>query len=81
MPVDKGSVYVIYEPILGIHTDATGVRIPLTIPLNGLVTIIDGDTDGNPLVQVEWETKALFIFVIDLHSRGKKVPLSEVRES
>lgn len=43
------------------------------IPANALVTLLDGDAEGNGFVKVRFEDKVLSMFAIDLRSRGERV--------
>ena len=46
---------------------------PFTIPANSLVTVVDGDPNGNGLVKVGFEDKVLSMFACDLRSHGVRV--------
>ncbi len=50
-----------------------GHRIPITIPLGGVVQLVDGALNGERWVDVEWESKHLLMFTMDLHDRGEIV--------
>jgi hypothetical protein len=43
------------------------------IDANALVTLVDGDTEGNGFVRVRCEDKVLSIFAVDLRTRGERV--------
>jgi hypothetical protein len=43
------------------------------IDANALVTLVDGDTEGNGFVRVLCEDKVLSIFAVDLRTRGERV--------
>ena len=45
----------------------------VTIEANVLVTLVDGDAEGNGFVRVRCEDKVLSIFAVDLRSRGQRV--------
>jgi hypothetical protein len=46
-----------------------GSRIPVTLPVNALVLLIDGPLDGNRLVEIIWEGKILLMFTQDMRDR------------
>ena len=48
-------------------------RTMVNIPANALVTLVDGDAEGNGFVRVRFEDKVLSMFAFDLRSRGKRV--------
>ena len=50
-----------------------GRRITVQVPIDALVTLIDGPVDGNRLVDVKWEGKKVRMFTIDLRERGEAV--------
>jgi hypothetical protein len=45
----------------------------VTIPANALVTLVDGDTDGNGFVKVRYRDQVTIMFAEDLRSRGERV--------
>jgi hypothetical protein len=48
-------------------------RTMVTIPANALVTLVDGDAEGNGFVRVRFEDKVVSMFAFDLRTRGKRV--------
>jgi hypothetical protein len=48
-------------------------RTTITIPANALVTLEDGDAEGNGFVRVRFEDKILSMFAFDLRTRGERV--------
>jgi hypothetical protein len=78
MPISKGQIFKLHESTLGIHTDPAGSRMPITIPPDALVTIMTAHVNGNPLIEITWETKSMMIFAIDLQNRGERVYGSEL---
>jgi hypothetical protein len=48
-------------------------RTTITIPANALVTLEDGDAEGNGFVRVRFEDKILSMFAFDLRSHGERV--------
>jgi hypothetical protein len=46
-----------------------GSRIPVTLPVNAIVLLIDGPLDGNRLVEIIWEGKILLMFTQDMRDR------------
>jgi hypothetical protein len=45
----------------------------VTIEANSLVTLVDGDAEGNGFVKVRCEDKVLSMFAVDLRTRGERV--------
>jgi hypothetical protein len=45
----------------------------VNIPANALVTLVDGDPDGNGFVKVRYEDKVLSMFAFDLRTRGERI--------
>lgn len=45
----------------------------ITVPANALVTLVDGDPDGNGFVKVRYENKVLSMFAFDLRTRGERI--------
>ena len=48
-------------------------RVVFTIPANALVTVVDGDPNGNGFVRVRFEEKILSMFACDLRNNGVRV--------
>ena len=48
-------------------------RTMITIPANALVTLVDGNTEGNGFVKVLFEDKVLSMFAFDLRTLGERV--------
>ena len=48
-------------------------RTMVTIPTNALVTLVDGDAEGNGFVKIRFEDKVLSMFALDLRSRGERI--------
>jgi hypothetical protein len=48
-------------------------RTMVTIPANALVTLVDGNAEGNGFVKVHFEDKVLSMFAFDLRTRGERV--------
>jgi len=44
----------------------------VTIPADALVTLVDGDPDGNGFVKVRYRDKILSVFAVDLRTRGER---------
>jgi hypothetical protein len=44
-----------------------------TVPANALLTLVDGDAEGNGFVKVRYEEKILSMFAIDLRTRGERM--------
>jgi hypothetical protein len=45
----------------------------VTIPADALVTLVDGDPEGNGFVKVRYEDKVLSMFAFDLRTRGERI--------
>ena len=69
----KGQIYRFKTPTLAILTLEDGHRIPMTIPVGGTVEVTATDINGNRLVDVLWEGKAVMMFTIDLRERAERV--------
>jgi hypothetical protein len=67
-----GKRYRLRTPTLAIM-EHDGHRLPVTVPLGGVVQVIAGPVHGERLVDVEWEGKPLLMFAVDLHARGELV--------
>ena len=48
-------------------------RAMVTIPANALVTLVDGDAEGNGFVKIRFEDKVLSMFALDLRCRGERI--------
>lgn len=48
-------------------------RVVFTIPAGALVTVENGDPNGNGFVKVRFEDKVLSMFAFDLRSHGVRV--------
>ena len=48
-------------------------RTMVTIPANAVVTLVDGDVEGNGFVKVRYQDKILSMFAFDLRTRGERV--------
>jgi hypothetical protein len=44
-----------------------------TVPANALLTLVDGDAEGNGFVKVRYQEKILSMFAIDLRTRGERM--------
>ena len=69
----KGQIYRLKTPTLAIMTLDDGHKIPMTIPIGSTVEVTATDVNGNRLVDVLWEDKAVMMFTIDLRERGEVV--------
>ena len=45
----------------------------ITIPADALVTLLDGDAEGNGFVKVRYGNKTLSMFAVDLRTRGERM--------
>jgi hypothetical protein len=70
----KDRSFRLKTPTLGILSiDTNGHRIPVTLPLHAIVTLADGQIDGNRLVDVLWENTTIMMFAQDLRERGVEI--------
>jgi hypothetical protein len=60
--------YRVRETALAIFSTA-GERIPITLPINAIIVLVNGPLDGNRLVDVTWEGKILMMFTQDMRDR------------
>jgi len=66
------SRYRITTPCLGILSE-NDHRIPITVPVNSIVTVVEGPDDPNRLVDVIWEGTKFMMFTQDLRERAELV--------
>jgi hypothetical protein len=66
------ATYRITSPVLALFPE-DGRHVAHTIPKGDLVTIDSETFDGNKLIQVIWDGKAVMMFTQDLRTRGEKV--------
>ena len=57
------------KAMLGILTMEDGHRIPVTLPLNAKLTLVDGIQTEDRMVDVVWEGKMIAVFAVDLTAR------------
>jgi hypothetical protein len=48
-------------------------RSVVTIPANAVVTLVDGDPEGDGLVKVRYRDQVLSMFAVDLRTRSKRM--------
>jgi hypothetical protein len=60
--------YRVRETALAILSTG-GQRVPVTLPINAVLILVDGPLDGNRLVDVTWEGKTLMMFTQDMRDR------------
>lgn len=71
--MSKGTRYKIVTPTLGILSEA-GNRSSVTIPSGAVIELASDRINGDRMVDVLWEGKALLMFVQDLEGRGEPIP-------
>ena len=69
----KGETYRINSPTLAILSRPDGKRLPKTVPVGAIVTVVAGPLDGTRLVEVEWDDDILLMFTVDLREAGTLV--------
>ena len=69
----SGQSYRLKTPTLAILTLEDNHKIPMTIPQGGIVQVTAQDINGNRLLEVTWEGKAILMFTTDLRERGEVV--------
>jgi hypothetical protein len=65
MPIRK---YRIVEPTIAMSDD-TGRGVAYTLHVGATVELQNGPLDGNKLVEVKWEGRAVLMFTQDLRQR------------
>jgi len=60
--------YRVRETALAILSSG-GERVPVTLPINAILILLDGPLDGNRLVDVTWEGKTVMMFTQDMRDR------------
>ena len=48
-------------------------RVTIIVPANALVTLVDGDLNGNGFVRVHFEDKVVSMFAVDLRGHGERI--------
>ena len=73
--------YRLNQPILSIHSDDHGTRIPLTVPPGAVVVVTNGPLDGQRMVDVQWDGKIVMMFTVDLRARATltSMPTREIK--
>lgn len=66
----RGETYRIVGPILAILSRSDGKRLPITIPIGAIVTVVNGPLNGTRLVEVEWDGDTVLTFTTDLREHG-----------
>jgi hypothetical protein len=69
-----GKQFVIGRPTLGLEAIENQRRV-VTIPTGAIVKVLSGpsQTGDNGTVSVEWESRTLAMFAIDLDARGREI--------
>jgi hypothetical protein len=62
--------YRIDNSSLAILSRSDGKRLPITVPVGAVVTIIAGPLNGARLVEVEWDGDTVLMFSEDLRENG-----------
>jgi len=65
----QGTFYKLTSPTLAIHS-VDGQQRPVTMPVNALVKFMQPGVEDAKFVEVEWQTKRLLMFAVDLEDRG-----------
>jgi hypothetical protein len=68
MKLLNSETYRVRETALAILSTG-GERVPVTLPINAILILVDGPLDGNRLVEVTWEGKTLMMFTQDMRDR------------
>jgi hypothetical protein len=68
----RGQRYRLKTPTLAIM-DHEGQNTPITIPSGAVVEIVNGPLDGNRLLDVQWDGKAVMMFTTDIRERGERL--------
>ena len=64
--------YRLNTPTLAILT-TDGDKLPVIVPMGGIVQVHNGSLEDTQLVDVEWEGRTVSMFSIDLRARGERV--------
>jgi len=76
MKLMNSETYRVRETALAILSIG-GERVPVTLPINAILILVDGPLDGNRLVEVTWEGKTLMMFTQDMRDRCDLVEPAE----
>jgi len=71
MPV-PGNSYRLKIPTLAI-IQLNGQNCPTTVPSGAVIKVINRPLNGNRLVNITWEGKAITMFASDIRERGVKL--------
>ena len=50
-----------------------GQNCPTTVPSGSIVKVVNGPLNGNRLVDITWDGKAIMMFACDIRERGVKL--------
>lgn len=67
-----GKRFRLKSATLGIEI-VDGQHRPVTLPAHAVVELVGGPAEGGPLLEISWDSKRLFIFTQDLHTRGQEI--------
>ena len=69
----RGQRYRLRTSTIAILHDGEGHKTIVTIPLGDIVEVAEGAIDGDRLIDVRWDGKAVMMFTQDLRDRGRKL--------
>ncbi len=73
-----GSKYAFKRATLAISV-VDGHNVPMTLPVGGVVEMVDADLNGNRLVDALWDGNRIMIFTTDVRERGELVRTARLR--
>ena len=65
-----GERYQIRTQTLAIMTPPVGKHIPVTVPKDAVITVVDGPLEGTRLINVDWDGYQALMFSADLRERA-----------
>ena len=76
----RGEHYRLRSPTLAIVTcaDDPAHKIPVTIPQDGVVELIEICPSGSRLAEVRWDGRLVMMFTADLRERGDRIRAREI---
>ena len=76
----RGEHYRLRSPTLAIVTSADDPdhQVPVTIPQNGVVELVEICHSGSRLAEVRWDGRLVMMFTADLRERGDRIRAREI---
>jgi hypothetical protein len=70
IPDIRSESYGINSPSLAILSRSDGKRLPITVPIGAVVTVVEGPLNGARVVEVEWDGDSVLMFSEELRENG-----------